>query len=137
MHTLPSECHWDSGLGSDFHDCVSSPKLLSCRQTGSGFSPFLIHWPYRQNSNGQGATGGPQSTASEKLALRPVELKVLVAQSCLTLCDPTDCGPPGSSVHGILQAKILQWVAIPFSRGFSPPRDRTRVSHTVGRRFAV
>ena len=41
---------------------------------------------------------------------------VLVPQSCLTLCDPMDCGPPGSSVCGILQARILEWVAIPFSR---------------------
>jgi len=42
------------------------------------------------------------------------------AQSCLTLCDPLDCGPPGSSVHGI-QARILEWVAISFSRGSSQP----------------
>ena len=52
-------------------------------------------------------------------------MKVLVAQSCLTLCDPMDCIPPGSSVHGILQARILEWVAIPFSRASSQPRDRT------------
>ena len=52
----------------------------------------------------------------------------LVAQSCLTLHDPMDCSPPGSSVHGISQARILEWVAIPFSRGSSGPRDRTRVS---------
>ena len=39
-----------------------------------------------------------------------------VAQSCLTLCDPVDCSPPGSSVRGILQARILEWVAIPFSK---------------------
>ena len=44
---------------------------------------------------------------------------VLVIQSCPILCDPMDCGPPGSSVHGILQAKILEWVAISFSRGSS------------------
>ena len=44
------------------------------------------------------------------------EVKLLVAQSCLTLCNPMDCGPPGSSVHGILQATILEWVVIPFSR---------------------
>ena len=44
-------------------------------------------------------------------------LKVLVAQSCPTLCDPMDCDPPGSSVHGILQARILEWLAVPFSRG--------------------
>ena len=66
-----------------------------------------------------------------------MEVKVLVAQSCPTLCDPTDCSPPGSSVHRILKAKILEWVSIPFSRGFSPTRDRTRVSHIVGRRSAV
>ena len=49
-------------------------------------------------------------------------------QSCLTLCDPKDCRPPGSSVHGILQARILEWVAISYSRGSSWPRDQTRVS---------
>ena len=64
-------------------------------------------------------------------------LKVLVAQSCPTLCDPMDCSPPGSSVHGILQARILEWVAIPFSRGSSWPRDQTWVSCTAGRFFTV
>ena len=54
-----------------------------------------------------------------------------VTQSCPTLCDPMDCSPPGSSVHGIFQARILEWVAISFSR------DWTQVSCTVGRRFAV
>ena len=48
---------------------------------------------------------------------------VLVAQLCLTLCDPVDCIPPGSSIHGILQARILEWVSISFSRGSSRPRD--------------
>ena len=52
-----------------------------------------------------------------------VEVKVLVAQLCLTLCDPMDCSPPGSSAHGILQARVLEWVAIPFSRASSCPRD--------------
>ena len=58
-----------------------------------------------------------------------------VAQSCLTLCNPMNCSLPGSSNHGILQARILEWVAISFSRGSSQPRDRTRVSHIGGRRF--
>ena len=49
-------------------------------------------------------------------------------QSCLTLCDPMDYSPPDSSVHGILQGKILEWVAIPFSRESSRPRDQTHVS---------
>ena len=58
-----------------------------------------------------------------------------VAQSCPTLCDPMDCSLPGSSIHGILQARILEWVAISFSRGSSQPRDQTRVSLIAGRRF--
>ena len=53
------------------------------------------------------------------------------------LCDPMDCNPPGSSIHGILQARILEWVAIPFSRGSSWPRDQTRVSCIAGRFFTV
>ena len=48
-----------------------------------------------------------------------------------------DCSPPGSSVHGILQARILEWVAMPSSRGSSQPRDQTQVSHIVGRFFIV
>ena len=62
---------------------------------------------------------------------------VLVAQSCLTLCDPMDCNLLGSSIHGIFQARILEWVVISFSRGSSPPRDRTQVSRTVGKLFTV
>ena len=50
---------------------------------------------------------------------------VLVTQSCLTLCDPMDCSLLGSSFHGILQARLLEWVAIPFFRGSSWPRDPT------------
>ena len=49
-------------------------------------------------------------------------------QSCLTHCSPMDCSLPGSSVHGILQTRILEWVAMPSSRGSSQPRDRTCVS---------
>ena len=58
--------------------------------------------------------------------------KVKVAQLCPTLYDPMDCGQAGSSVHGILQARILEWVAMPFSRGSSQSRDGTRVSCTGG-----
>ena len=50
------------------------------------------------------------------------------AQSCLTLCDPMDCNPPGSSVHGILQKRILEWVVMPSSKEFSQPRDHTYIS---------
>ena len=62
---------------------------------------------------------------------------VLVAQSCLTLCHPMDCSPPGSSVHGILWVRILEWVAIPFSRGCSQPRDWTWFSCIADRYFTI
>ena len=58
-----------------------------------------------------------------------------VAQSCPALCDPTDCSPPSSSVRRILQARVLEWVAISFSRGSSQPRDRTQVSRIADRCF--
>ena len=62
-------------------------------------------------------------------------LKVEVLLSCLTLCDPMDYSLSGSSVHGIFQARALEWVAISFSRESSLPRDQTKVSRIVGRRF--
>ena len=69
------------------------------------------------------------------------KVKVSIAQSCVTLCDPDpdpmDCSLPKSSVHGILQARILEWVAIPFSRGSSRARDQIRVSCIAGRFFSV
>ena len=58
-----------------------------------------------------------------------------VVQSCPTLCDPMDCSLPGFSIHGIFQARILEWFAISFSRGSSWPRNRTRVSWAAGRLF--
>ena len=60
-----------------------------------------------------------------------------VTQSCPTLCDPMDCSLQGSSVHRILQAGILEWVALPSSRGSSWPKDQTGVSHTAGRLFII
>ena len=60
-----------------------------------------------------------------------------VAQSCPTLCDPVDCGLPGSSIHRIFQARILEWVAISFSKGSSWPRDWIQVSYVAGRRFTI
>ena len=62
---------------------------------------------------------------------------VLVTWSRLTLYDPVDCSPPGSFAHGIFQARILEWLAIPFSRGSSQPKDRTGVSYIEGRFFTI
>ena len=76
----------------------------------------------------------PGSMKSLALLIQPELPEILLlhlvlgdvcAQSCLTLCDPMDCSPPGSSVHGILQARILEQIAISFSRGSSWPRDWT------------
>ena len=62
---------------------------------------------------------------------------VCVCVSCSVVCDPMDCSMPGTSVHGILQARILEWVVMPFSRRSSQPRDRTQVSHVAGRFFTI
>ena len=56
---------------------------------------------------------------------------------CPTLCDPMDCSLPGSSVHGIFQAIVLEWIAISFSKGSSQLRDRTRVSRIIDRYFTI
>ena len=63
--------------------------------------------------------------------------EIEVAQSCLTLCDPMDCSLSGSSVYGIFQARVLEWIAISFSRESSRSRNRTPVSHIAGRRFTI
>ena len=76
-----------------------------------------------------------------KTTLLPQEgsilMKVKVTRLCLTLCEPMGYSPPVSSVHGILQARILEWVAIPFSRGSSRHRDQTQVSPIAGGFFTI
>ena len=79
------------------------------------------------------------TTGLEKVCFHssPKERECEVVQSCPTLCDPMDCSLPGSSVHGIFQTIVLEWIAISFSRGSSRPRNRTWVSRIVDRRFTV
>ena len=69
--------------------------------------------------------------------LKKKKVKMLVTQLCSTLWHPMVCSPPGFSVHGILQARILEWVAIPFFRGLSWPRDWILVSCIAGRFFTI
>ena len=64
-------------------------------------------------------------------------VEVLITLLCLTLCDPIDWGSPGFSVHGIFQARILEWVAISFSRRSSLPRDQTQASCIADTLFPV
>ena len=74
----------------------------------------------------------------KKFASRFEDVCVLVTQLCLTLCDPMDYySPLGSSVHGILQERMLEWIAISFSRGSSQLRVQTQVSCTAGRFFTL
>ena len=81
-------------------------------------------------------TGGFFTVCATREALSLLcESESEVTQSCPTLCDPVDCSPRGSSIHGILQARILEWVDISFCRGSSWPRDQTQVSCIAGRSF--
>ena len=98
--------------------CSLSLESLGCPLIGSRSSPFHC-WPHV-----------PVNFFSQRHFHRCV-------LSCFThvwLCDPVDCSPPGPSVHGILQARILEWVSVPSSRGSSQTRDGTHVSCT-GRRI--
>ena len=91
-----------------------------------------------RHSPGDAEVGGVKLRDRPKVSEAVLrEVSLLVAQSCLTLCNPMDCSSPSSSVHGNLQARILEWVAIPFSRGSSQPRDWTQVSSNAGRFFTV
>ena len=78
-----------------------------------------------------------QASLSRIDLLQDNMVKVFVAQSCLTLCDPMDCSPPSSSLYGILQARILAWTVILFSRVSSWPRGQTYVSCITGRFFTI
>ena len=86
---------------------------------------------------------GSAHSVSACLDLHPLQSHIQterereVAQSCPTLCDPMDCSLPGSSVHGIFQATVLEWIAIFFSKESSRPRDWTQVSHIIDRRLTV
>ena len=99
-------------------------KLSSGHRTGKGQFSFQS----QRKAKSKNVQTTPQLHSSHMLASE-------IAQLCPTLCDPMDCNLPGSSVHGILQARILEWVAISSSRGSSQPRDWTWVSCLVGRRF--
>ena len=105
------------------------PRKLAQRVKGSwngGSGPRRLPAPPRHGTCSRGAAcldfflPGPPAWARAKLL-----------QACLALCDPMDRSPPGSSVHGISQATVLEWVAMPSSRGSSQPRDPTPVSYVL------
>ena len=108
-------------------------KILTQFQTSTGGQVRL----YQDKWWAQGQETGKNLIFSEERSLDPVCVCVCVhAQPCPTLCDPMDCSPPGSSIHGISQARILEWVAISYSRGSSRPRDQTHIS-CIGKRICL
>ena len=112
------------------------------RSLGEG-SGYPLQYSCLENSMDRGAWGlqpmGSQTIPQDRATNTFTFFSVIwgVTQSCLTLCDPMDYSLPGSSIHGIFHAKILEWVAISFSKRSSQPRDWTQVSHIVVRRFTV
>ena len=111
-----------------------SPENLTVSPTYWGCLS-LQSWPVCQSDT---SIFGPKDEAfpKPKMWLNTITWSE-VAQSCPTLCNPTDCSLPGSCVHGIFPARVLEWTAISFSRGSSWPKDRTRVSRIVDRCFTV
>ena len=136
----------DSSISKVWRDCTTrrqwgcsrlyGAQALHLSNRGTGLDDLLVCALLAQSSElirvdafcpgriGQRAQGPAES-----------ESEIEVAQSRPTLCDPMDCSLPGSSLHGILQARILEWVAISFSRGSSQLRDRTWVSCIAGKCF--
>ena len=119
MHLMGSSC----GQTQPGHEQAASKMTLSKADTSFGAKKTVL-LTFKCNLH--------HSTMRSKACVCAKSL-----QSCPTLCDPMNCSPPGSSVHGILQARILEWVAMPSSRGFSRHRDQTQVSHIAGKFFTI
>ena len=121
---------------------------MDCSPSGSSVHGILqarmLEWLAIPFSRGSLSDPGiePGSPTGRFLSEPPanllsIKLLVLATQLCLTLCDCINYSPPGSSVHGVLQKRTLEWIAILFFRGSSPPRNRTRVSCIAGGLFTV
>ena len=93
------------------------------------FSLSEAQFPCLRRRTAQMLSNGPVIFLSDQAVCVCVCVCAKLLQSCLTLCDPMDCSPPGSSVSGILRARILEWVVTPSSRGSSHPRDQTIISY--------
>ena len=108
------------------------------RREAKGLAPLMENWKHcTRNTASRVGAEKPHGRPSGGLAQPSFSQCVVVPQSCPTLWNPLDCSLPGSSVHRILQARILNWVAILFSRGSSWPRGRTCTSYISGRYFTI
>ena len=112
-------------------DCTRSHLAQGQGRAGSGGHSLGFRVPAQGVVHGKGMffTGSvcwPYASFSDQEALRGHScMHAQSLQPCPTLCDPIDCSPPGSSVHGSLKARVLEGIAMPFSRGSSQPRDQT------------
>ena len=113
-----------SGSGSTLHDGDGHMSLHICPSPLNGW-----HWEWTRMWTVHSGWRRRVSVGSSAVCF--------IAQSCLTLCDPMDCSLPGSSAHGILQARILVWVTKPFCVGSSQPRNQNWVSKSAGRFFTT
>ena len=131
-----------SPLGDSDPGRVAALSCSTALWSPGEFLPLVARWlgpdltPHLQTVSRDRQRHTTQRAACQEFGSLPENLLlasiiegryVLVTQSCSTLCDSMDCSPPGSPVHGILQPRILEWVAIPFSRESSQHRDRTWV----------
>ena len=131
------DCHRQAH--SDFQDLLTLDNGCRSKDPGDATNHIGI-WCIRDKwykSWGRRCSASPKYKNAWGHSTVSVWVRVSVTQSCLTLCDPMDCNPPGSFVHGILQARIPEWVAIPISGGSSWPRDWARVSSIEGRFFTI
>ena len=129
---LKTGVKFTAGLGQGH---AKWPRLVCGWQPGGAGRCWGKTGPSPEAAQGTGTTRGqhcPGLAPTQELlwdqsgvAIKSIrcESKSEAAQSCLTLCNAVDCSPPGSSIHGILQERKLEWVAISFSRGSSRPRD--------------
>ena len=111
--------------------------LLTVLNFFLSLSLIVILWPYSDRPTCTCPFTHLCFNTHPSTCRRSVKVLVTQPQSCPTLGDAMDWDPPGSSVHGILQARTLEWAAISFSRGSSRPRDRAWVCCTAGRLFTV
>ena len=120
LSTKPGNDKYSTDVGHKKNQCKLSSTPQSPKGLEQRFSSLSTHQIHLEGT-------GPH--------VRRLEVRAKLLQLYLTLCNPMDCTPPDSSIYGILQAGILQGVAIPFSMGSSPPRDQTQVSHVsfIGR----
>ena len=116
---------------------VPCPQRIWCKAGHGSTKPVFSFLTKSHPSTGEAPCSSMAQLGIFQVHVTFICCCYLVVQSCLTLCDPIDCSPTGSSVHGISQARILEWVAISSSRRSSQPRDQTSISCMAGRFFTT